>query len=83
MKTLLLILMVAVVSGCSHTRITRTEQGIDAKNTRLFWASEGIDISYTTTNGVTATAKIKKSSASDAAMDMFKAGLDAGKRLTP
>lgn len=73
-KTLTLLTLVAL-TGCSHTVIDRNADGIKARNTRWFWASEGIEIEYPTTNGV-AKAKIKKSNAAADAIDSAAAKLD-------
>lgn len=67
MKRILFLLAAVSLVGCASTSITKESASGDrfhARNTRWFWKSEGVNVSFATaTNGtVTASAKIAASS---------------------
>ncbi len=61
----LILLCLAACAGCSSTDgFRRLPDGsvLEIHNTRVIWASEGIDFGVTDTNGFTAKLSIQKSS---------------------
>jgi len=82
LKLACLLLASALLAGCNTTSITKTSADGDqftARNSRVFWSSEGVAVDFKRDgSNVTAAARIQKSGTDAAALEAVARGAAQG-----
>lgn len=81
MKHIVGLLAIALLTGCSFTKGTRTTRNGDiltVQNQRFFWSSQGINFTVRDTNGFSASLSIEKSNPDAQALEATARGAAQG-----